>query len=252
MGNWRALAWNLLGAAAVIAGWWLAARSGAVSEILLPPPDRVAGRLVELLPRPSFWIDFGSTLLLWALSVGAGVAAGLVVGLLSYLNRSVWYFIQTPVEFVRSLPSVVLVPIVGLFAGLGGPTQFWSAFAVVAALMIASSASVVRQLPIGQERLAHAWRLPRRTALRVFVMPNLLSELMVALRAAVPLALVVLIACDMLVATESGLGRLIRDGLAILDMRTTFAVVFVVGILGLLGSLFVSFLDRKLIWWRSS
>jgi taurine transport system permease protein len=246
----RHAVWNLLGAAAVFAGWWWIARSGMVSQILLPTPDRVARRLLELGGDAAFWKDFGSTLLLWTLSVAVGTGAGLLLGLLSYLNRAVWYFIQTPVEFIRSLPSVVLVPLVALFAGLGGATQFWSAFAVVAALMISSSASVVRRLPIGHERLSHAWRLSRLTTLRIFVLPNLLAELLTALRAAVPLALVVLIACDMLVATESGLGRLIRDGLAILDMSTTLAVVFVVGLLGLGGSLFVSFVDRKLISWR--
>jgi ABC-type nitrate/sulfonate/bicarbonate transport system permease component len=250
MARWKILLTNLAGVALVVAVWQLVVNAQLVSNVLLPAPNMVLRRLAELSHQPEFWTDLISTLTLWFLSVLCGAAVGLLVGLASYVERGIWHFIEIPVEFIRSLPSVVLVPLVALFAGLGGGTQFVSAFLVVAALMIASSAAVVRNLPIGQDRLVHAWRVTRVSAIHNFVLPNLLAEMFVALRAAVPLALVVVIACDMLVATEAGLGKLIRDGLAILDMQTTFAAILAVGLLGYSGSLVVSLCDRILIIWR--
>ncbi len=200
----------------------------------------------------AFWHDIASTVVTWLAGVIVGTMIGGVLGFFLALNPYIWAAAEPWVEFFRSLPSVVLVPLVSIFLGVGANSRFACATLVVAALMMASAATAIRATRSSHLRLAIAWRASFFRTMVSFYFPATLSHLAVALRAAIPLALIVTVAADMLVATDSGLGRILMDALAVFDTKKLYAGVIVVGVLGYLAAAISALLERKTIHWSAA
>jgi ABC-type nitrate/sulfonate/bicarbonate transport system permease component len=240
------------GLVTILALWQISIALGIVSNLLLPSPVSVAGALLGLLRSPSFWVDMEATVGTWLLGVAVGTLVGGAIGLLLGLNSYVWAATEPWVEFLRALPSVVLVPLVSIFLGVGSGSRFACAALVVVLLMISSSATALRATRISYMRLASAWRVKPFQMLRVFYLPATLSHLVIALRAAIPLALIVTVAAAMLIATDAGIGRILMDSVAVFDTKKLYAGVIVVGVLGYAATALSTLLEKKTIHWSGA
>jgi NitT/TauT family transport system permease protein len=236
----------------VIGLWQAAVTTGFVSDLLLPSPLSVGQALAALACSTSFWHDLSATVFTWLLGVAVGTVIGGTVGLVLGLNSYIWAAAEPWVEFLRALPSVVLVPLVSIFLGVGTSSRFACATLVVVLLMVSSSATALRATRSSYLRLAVAWRATPLQLLWSFYLPATLSHLIVALRAAVPLALIVTVAADMLIATDAGIGRILMDSLAVFDTKKLYAGVIVVGALGYVAATISSFVERKTMHWSGS
>ena len=236
----------------LLLGWKLALVVGLVSPLLLPPPSKVGVALTKLVCSVSFWNDLLATTFTWFAGVALGTLIGGFAGVALGLNRYVWVAIEPWVEFLRSLPSVVLVPLVSLFLGVGSSSRVACSAIVILVLMVSSSATAVRATKDAHMRLASAWRATRFQTIWTFVLPAVLSHMVIALRAGIPIALIVTVAADMLIATESGIGKIIMDALAVFDMARMYAAVFVVGLLGYMAAAVSDFVGRLTIHWSGA
>ncbi len=242
----------LIGFMGFLCLWELAVDVGFVSSLLLPRPMAVAKVMVGLVANRIFWRDVAATVSTWLLGVLIGTFAGGVLGLLLAFNPYVWASVEPWVEFLRSLPSVVLIPLVSLFFGIGASSRLACATLVVLVLMLSSAASAVRATRGSYLRLAVAWRATPLQTILHFYLPATLSYLAIALRAGIPLALIVTVAADMLIATDSGIGRILMDAYAVFDMQKLYAGIFVVGLLGYLSVAIGSIIEKRTIHWSGA
>ncbi|HUI07031.1 MAG TPA: ABC transporter permease subunit [Verrucomicrobiae bacterium] len=246
------LACIVVGIAVVLLGWHIAVEAGWVNSLLLPSPSSVAAALVEMARTQKFWSDLSATIVAWALGVILGTVIGAILGFALGLNAYVWAAAEPWVEFFRALPSVVLVPLMSLFFGIGTNSRLACGTLVVAVLMASTASTAIRATRGTYLRLAVAWHASLFRTIRSFYFPAMLSHLAITLKAAIPLALIVTVAADMLIATDSGIGRILMDSLAVFDTRTLYAGVIVVGALGYLSVGITSLLERKTIHWSGS
>lgn len=240
------------GIAIVLLGWHLAVKAGWISDLLLPPPSSVATALLDMVQTSGFWKDLFSTVVAWVLGIILGTLIGGILGFGLGLNAYVWAAAEPWVEFFRALPSVVLIPLLSLFFGIGTNSRLACSTLVVAVLMASSASTAIRATRGSYLRLAVAWRASLLQTIRSFYFPATLSHLAVALRAAIPLALIVTVAADMLIATDAGIGRILMDSLAVFDTRKLYAGVIVVGVLGYVSVGISSVLERKTIHWSGA
>ena len=241
-----------MGIVVVFLSWHFAVKAGWVSNLLLPPPSSVAAALSDMAQTRVFWADLFSTVGAWTLGVLLGTVIGGVFGFALGLNPYVWAAAEPWIEFLRALPSVVLVPLLSLFFGIGTNSRLACATLVVAVLMASSASTAIHATRGSYLRLAIAWRASLLQTIHSFYFPATLSHLAVALRAAIPLALIVTVAADMLIATDAGIGRILMDSLAVFDTRKLYAGVIVVGVLGYLSVGISSILERKTIHWSGN
>lgn len=242
----------LAGSIIILAIWQLIVSLEFVSPILMPGPLSIAQALFGLLNNPSFWVDLVTTISTWLIGVIVGTFVGGAVGLLLSLNRYIWAAVEPWVEFLRALPSIVLVPLISILLGVGSGSRVTCAALVVLLLMVSSAATAIRATRGTYLKLGLAWRANTFQMLLYFYLPATMSHLAVALRAAIPLALIVTVAADMLIATDAGIGRILMDSLAIFDTKKFYAGVIVVGILGYVAAGLSSFLERKTIHWSGT
>ncbi|MBI5135760.1 MAG: ABC transporter permease subunit [Nitrospirae bacterium] len=220
-----------------------------VPAILLPSPLDVGQALVRLAGSAGFWQNLTATVWTWLAGILVGTLVGATTGILVGVNRFVWAAVEPWVEFLRALPSVVLVPLVSLFLGVGASSRLACSAIVVAALLVSTAGTALRSASQAHLRLAIAWRASWWQTVAHFLLPAAVSHMAVALKAAIPIALIVAVAADMLIATDAGIGKIIMDALAVFDTSTMYGAIVVVGLLGYVAAVLGSVIERLAIHW---
>ncbi len=238
------------GLGAVLGMWSLIVASGLVSSLILPPPQKVFWALMALAATSEFWASIWSTFWTWAVGVVVGAFLGGSMGIALGLNKYIWAAVEPTVEFVRALPSVVLVPLVSVFLGVGSNSRLVSTALVVCVTMISTAGLSLRNASAAHMRLACAWRTSTGQLIRYFLIPSAITHMAVALRSAIPIALIVAVAADMLIATDRGVGRIIVDALAVFNIARMYAAVIVVGFLGYAAAILGAYIERRLLHWQ--
>jgi NitT/TauT family transport system permease protein len=162
-----------------------------------------------------------------AIGAGGGLAAGIALGLVPLAAR----LCRAPVEALRSVPPVALIPLALLIFGFGG--AFGAAvvaFAVFWPVLILSQSAVA-----GVDRtlrdVARAMELGPVARVTKVILPAALPRLLVALRLAVGLGLVIVVTVE-IAANPQGLGYGMTVAQQSLRPDLMLATLLWVGVLG--------------------
>jgi NitT/TauT family transport system permease protein len=243
---------GLVGLAGFLALWELVSRTGLVRADFLPPPSQVGARLAELTVDRAFVADVIATLLAWAIALGiatvVAVPAGLMLGQVPLLRRCT----QSLVEFLRPIPSVALIPLVLITLGNGPSSKI--ALAVYAALWPILFNTVYALGEIDPQRIeaARSFGLGRAAVLRRVALPSAAPFVMTGIRLSAAVALIVVIATELLTGggRSGGLGRFIdtaRSGGGAMDV--VLAGALTAGIIGYLVNLVLERAQRQWLGW---
>jgi NitT/TauT family transport system permease protein len=94
-------------------------RAGIVHADFLPPASTILLRAGEMGLDPAFLTDVRATLAAWAVGLVIAVAIAVPAGVLLATVPLVGNAATTIVEFLRPIPSVALIPLVGMLMGTG-------------------------------------------------------------------------------------------------------------------------------------
>ena len=103
--------------AVLVGGWETASRAGWVDPLFVPAPSAVLVAFREIGPEATRLLGetLGKALLAYALSVGLGVGAGLIVGAVRHLHDVVNPFLVA----LYAIPKILVLPWILLIFGLG-------------------------------------------------------------------------------------------------------------------------------------
>jgi ABC-type nitrate/sulfonate/bicarbonate transport system permease component len=242
---------GLLGVVGFALTWEVVARVEVIDPTYLPPFSTTIERVVTELTRPQFWSVLGETLITWGLglgiAVGAAIVLGTIIGLVPFLRRAT----HTTVEFLRPIPSVAIIPLAVLVAGLSREAAllvvvyapFWQVLIQVL-YGIADVNTVARDT-------ARSFGLGRLQRLRHLVLPTALPYVITGFRLAAAIALILTITSELVIGNP-GIGRQIDLYRSAPDAPGLFALVLVTGLLGLLVNLGTRAIERRVLHWHPS
>jgi ABC-type nitrate/sulfonate/bicarbonate transport system permease component len=248
-GRQRAL--GLVGILGFLVTWEVVALSGVVSRTYLPTASTTLLRLGRELTTPDFWVTLGDTVITWSAGLGiavvAAIALGTVVGLVPFLQKAT----HSSVEFLRPIPSVAIIPLAVLVAGLSREAAlmvvvyapFWQVFVQVLH-------GVADVDPVAQDT-ARSYGLGRLDRLRHLVLPTALPYVITGFRLAASVALVLTITAELVIGNP-GLGRQIELYRSAPDAPGLYALVLVTGALGIVVNLVTRMVERRLLHWHPS
>jgi len=230
----------------------LAPRLGLVSERYLPPAGRILAALVEQADRTAFWNAVRDTLITWGLGLGIACAAGIVVGVVIGAVPVLREMTASTIEFLRPIPSVALIPLVTI---LYGPTTITSTLVLV---VYASFWQVLIQVlhgvadvdPVARDT-ARAYRLDTWARVRYLVWPTALPYVATGIRLATSVALILAVTGEMILGSP-GLGNSIGVAQASNAVPQMYALVLVVGLLGVTANLLTRAGERWALAWHPS
>jgi len=229
--------------------WQAASMAGLISPRTLAAPSTVLASAWELLlsgelPR-HLLVSLGRV----ALGLGIGVTVGTAMALVAGLSRLGEEIVDAPLQMLRTLPFLALVPLFILWFGIGEVPK-------VALVALGTTFPVYLTLFAGirgvDPKLVEAGRvfgLDRRGMIRHVVLPGALPSGLVGLRYALGTAWLSLVIAEQINAT-AGIGFLINDARDFLRTDVIVVGLLVYALLGLGADALMRAVERRALSWR--
>ncbi|MEX2520996.1 MAG: ABC transporter permease [Paracoccaceae bacterium] len=236
--------------AALLALWEVGTRSGFISSLTLPRPSDVAETLWRLWETGLLFehlIPSVSRLVVGAaLGVSAGICVGVLIGLFTLVRAGLAPFIAA----IFPIPKIALLPLFVIWFGIGEPSKYaliaFGAFTPTVVATWGAVDNVDRTLV----RMGQSFGMPWGAIVRKIVMPAALPGILSGLRISLAIAIILLVAAEMLGA-EYGIGAYILEAGALYDLERLFAGVLILSVMGLIVSYGVGLLEKRLLGWRA-
>jgi ABC-type nitrate/sulfonate/bicarbonate transport system permease component len=248
---WTArLGLGALGIAGVALGFELLPRTGWVS-IYLPPTSAMLGALGREAVTAAFWQALLDTVVGWALGLAIAVAAGAVAGVVIGSGRGLRASTASTIEFLRPIPSVALIPVAMLLYGARlGSTLLLVVYASFWPVLLQVIHGVTDVDPVARDT-ALSYRLSRWVTIRYLILPTALPYLMTGVRLSAAVALILAITAELVIGSP-GLGHEIEVARVSGAVPLVYALIIVVGLLGVAVNVGFRALERRMLAWHPS
>ncbi|WNM27879.1 ABC transporter permease subunit [Demequina capsici] len=242
---------GVIGVLGVLALSETLSRTGIVNPAFLPPVTEMYSTLFSLLGEHSFWVSLGETLRGWAVGLAVamiiGIVAGVIIGSLPWLKAAT----HSTIEFLRPIPSVALIPLVVLLYGTKPQSALiLVVYASVWQILVQVLYGVADVDPVARDT-ARSFHFGRLRIFRSVLWPTSLPYILTGFRLAAAVALILEITAELVIGVP-GLGRDIGIAQSSGAVAETYALVIVVGLVGVAVNLLSRFAERRLLWWHPS
>jgi sulfonate transport system permease protein len=243
------LALRVLGPLALLGLWWLLCATGVLAPAVLASPATVASSGWELWRSGQLPSALGVSLTRAIVGLALGVSVGLALGVVTGFSRLGEELLDSPMQLLRALPFLSLVPLFMVWFGIGDEARILLIAVATAFPMYVSTAGGVRAADAKLVEAMRTFGLGRRRLVREVVLPGALPSLLSGLRLSMTLSVIALIAAEEINAT-SGIGYLMNQAQNYSRTDVLTVCVLIYGVLGLAADLIARGLERSLMPWR--
>ncbi|WP_026930038.1 ABC transporter permease [Glycomyces tenuis] len=239
----------VLSLALFLAVWQLAALYLVDNRLLIVPFTEVASALVDEVESGAFAENLSTTLLELAIAFPIAVGGGFVVGAILAGSKPVRQTLDPILTAMYSLPIVALAPL--FTAGLGFGVASKVAIVVLMAVfpIITNTDAGLRSAEPSLVETARSYGAGRLQVLRTVTIPHSVPFLISGVRVAFARALVGVIVAEFFGAI-AGVGFAIAAAAQSYQTARLLGYVVVLGLIGLLASIGLTALERRLAPWR--
>jgi ABC-type nitrate/sulfonate/bicarbonate transport system permease component len=241
----------LVAVAVVLGLWELIVRTGIISENNIPTMTATVGELFDQLTESGFWSAVGNTLEGWALGLGIAMALGIPLGVIVGSSRWVFRAFRVPIEFLRPIPSVALIPLAVLIYGTGLQSKvFLAAFASFWPLLIQTIYGVQDVDPVATDT-ARSFGLGRIARLWHITLPGAVPYIATGVRISSAVSLILVVTAELVIGS-AGLGREINTARSGGNLEVMYALILATGLLGWILNIVTSTAERRVLRWHPS
>ena len=237
--------------AAALGLWELVSRAGLISEQDLPAMSTSVSELWSMLQTGEFWKNLGYTVRGWgiglAIAVGLAVPLGVLLGSSEFAARA----FRVPIEFMRPIPSAVLIPLLFLTLGANFKSEvFLAAFGAFWPLLVQTMYGVrdVDPIAIDTGRSFGVGRLERLVRI---TLPSSLPYIATGLRISSTVSLILAFTAELFMGTP-GLGQAMNFAVSYGLNDQLYALALATGFLGLAIHFLTAAAERRLLRWHPS
>lgn len=239
---------GLIGVALLLSVWQIAALSGVFGSGL-PTFTATMAALVELLGNWNFWQDTFATIInaVIGLAIAAviGIGGGLLAGFFSPFRAAT----KAIVEFLKPIPPIVVLPLAVMTLG---PNAKMAIVLVILgcaiSIFIQTMAGVQDADPVTIDT-ARSYGLSTPAIIMQVILPSALPFIGTAIRVAAPVSLIVVVVAG-LVGGGPGLGLILYQAQQAGMTPVVYAIVLVLGILGLIANWSSLTVERFMLHWH--
>lgn len=240
----------LLPPLAVLGVWELASRMAWLDYRFFPAPSAILHHLALDIPPSELWGHIRATLLRVAAGYTLGTSAGMVLGVAMGLVKPLRNAFYPLVAALYPIPKIAVLPLIMLIFGIGELSKIVVVAVGSFFLVILNTLRGVDDLNPLYHDLARVYRVPRYRYVRNIVLPGALPAVFTGLRLALGYSLVIVVAAEFSGAS-SGIGYMIWQAWETFSIKTMYAGIALIAILGICFSLALDALERRLIPWRT-
>jgi len=234
----------------VILGVWSVITSlGLVNPTLVPSPQQIGWKFVELLSTGQLEQDIWMSTQRVLVGVVLGIFVAVPVGFLIGWYKNLRTFLDPLINFFRALPPIALIPLVIIYFGIGELAKviilFYASFFAGVIVMYEGVAQISPIfIRVAKTLGASEWEIFRKV-----IIPLTMPHILTALRVALGVAWATLVASE-LVAAQKGLGALIQSAGAYFQMDVIYVGIISIGFIALTMDFLLRQVGISLVKWQ--
>ncbi|QXE33758.1 ABC transporter permease [Streptomyces sp. GMY02] len=231
--------------------WQLLVVTGALPDAAIAAPWDIGRALGSMFADGALWPAIRDTATTWAIGLGLSLAAAVPVGLLLGASGLLYRVSRFSIDFLRSIPPIALIPLVLL--QYGATTRMALVLVVFGSLwpVLLQSMYGMHQLDPNLRDMARTYGIGRWHYVRFVVLPSASPFVATGIRVAATMSLLLAIAAQ-LIGGAPGLGAEMTTYEQGGDVPRMWAVVVVIGLLGILLNRGLLALERRTLRWHSA
>ena len=236
----------LLACLGLLAMWQMA--SLALHNDSFPTATEAIRAIPAILGDKDTLVNFAASLRRMAIGFGAAVALSVPLGLVMGRSRAVNAFFNPLLMVIYPVPKAALMPIIMLWLGVGDLAKTLVIFLGVSLPVIYHSFEGARAVEEKMIWSGAAMGLSSAQRLIRIVLPAALPEILTGCRTGLVLALITMITSEM-IARQSGAGNILFNALDMGQYDTVFAMIIIIGALGIALDASFERLRARLVRW---
>ena len=242
--------WGILGAVTVLAAWQTVSVAHLFGDAV-PTVFQTAGKMGELLGSSEFWSELSVTVGIALAGLLSSAVLGVLLGILIGTSPVLRAMTMAILEFLKPVPPIVILPLAVMVLGPTWPMAFvLVAFGCTLSIVTQTSSGVQDTDPVALATARSFGMTPLEIKTRV-VLPSASPFIGTAMRVAAPTSLVIAVVAGLL-GGAPGLGRSIYQAQAAGNIDTLYALVIVLGLLGLVFHGSSAWAEAKALHWHPS
>jgi NitT/TauT family transport system permease protein len=230
--------------------WQLLLMAGIGDRRFIPAPSDIAWRYWTMLVSGELAQHTGATLYRVFAGFFLGSIPGIAVGLLMAMFRPIRIMVDSLIAVLFPIPKIALMPLFLLAFGFGDASKIAVVAVAVFFPVIINTYSGAANIEKIYWDVAKNFGASQSIVFRRIVFFGALPMIFAGLRIALAVSFIVLVASEF-VATKIGIGFLIWNSWELLQVDVMFVGIVTVGLLGLVATVVLQEIERKVIPWKA-
>jgi ABC-type nitrate/sulfonate/bicarbonate transport system permease component len=231
--------------------WELVTATGLIATRDLSPMTDTFAELWRMAQTGHFWGAFLDTVRGWALGLLVATVLAVPIGIVLGTSGFAAAAFRVPIEFLRPIPSAVLIPLLFLTIGTNLKSEvFLAAFGAFWPLLVQTMYGVRDVDPIALDT-ARSFRVGAHERLLRVTLPSSVPYIATGLRISSTVSLILAFTAELFMGTP-GLGKELQYAQAFGLNDQLYALAVATGFLGLAIHFLFSALEAKALHWHPS
>lgn len=244
---------GLVGLLGILALWVIAVDGGLVEEKWLPGPTDLIAHTWMLITEGYRGTPLATHVLVsirrTAIGFSLAVLLGIPIGLAMGRYRSVGALLGPAFALLRPIPPIAFIPLAVLYLGLGESSKILLIFLAPFMFIVLNAEAGVRSVSASWIRAGQMLGFSRRQMFTRVILPGSLPSIMVGVRTGAAVSWALVVAAE-LISAQEGLGYMVASAGNFFDLKTVYAGIFLIGIIGFLLDIAAREVEKRLLHWQ--
>ncbi|WP_315927348.1 ABC transporter permease [Mesorhizobium sp. SP-1A] len=235
----------------LLLAWEVGSQTGVINPHFFPSMSATFLELARLMQTGDFWKALFDTLRGWAAGLAIAAALAIPLGIVLGWSEVLYRAFRIPIEFMRPIPSVSLVPVALLIFGVGIESKtFLAAFAAFWPLLVQTIYGVKDTNPVALDT-ARCFGLSSLQRMIHVMLPSALPYIVTGIRISSSVSLILAVTAEVVIGAP-GLGREINVARSSGDTTGMYAFIIAIGLTGWLLNTLTIWFERRALHWHAS
>ncbi|CAN5850019.1 ABC transporter permease [soil metagenome] len=229
--------------------WQLSSASGWISPAVLPSPTTILDAYQELWTTGDLQAALPISLQRAGLGLLIGGGAGMILGVLAGLSVSAERIYDAPLQMVRTIPFIAMIPLFVVWFGIGEESKVALIIGASIFPVYLNTYHAIRAIDPRLLEVSRTFEMSRWDTIRLVVAPMAMPGILVGWRYSAATALLALVAAEQ-INSQAGIGYILNTANQFQRTDIIIAGILIYAVLGLLVDVVMRAVERLLLPWR--
>lgn len=229
--------------------WEICARTSLLDERFFPAPSTIFYHLIFVSPEEGIVTDVLYSVYRIIVGYFIGCSLGIMLGVGMGLSPALRMIFYPLIIVTYPIPKIAILPLIMLIFGIGDLSKIVVVAIGSFFLVLMNTLHGVDSLAKIYHDVATVYRIKWRNFIFRIVIPGSLPSIFTGLKLAIGYSLVIVVAAEFSGA-DKGIGYLIWQSWETFSIKSMYAGIFVIGVLGFIFSYGLDLLERRMVPWK--